>query len=663
MKNVLFFLLLTLPKVLLGQTVFINEIHYDNTGADVDEGWEIAAPAGTDLSCYQVILYNGANGQSYYTQTLSGTIVDENCGYGTIWFAYAGVQNGGPDGIALYNTCTSTLVQFLSYEGSFTATNGVANGVTSTNIGVAENSSTPIGSSLQLTGVGTTYTDFTWQSPQSNTNGNINTGQDFCSCTGPVAEPTTEPSGLDVVPACFSVDLTWTMPTDASNVIIVISETSVTGSPIDGTAYLANSGFGLGGTIATNEYVVYNGNGTSATITNLTMGTTYEIKIFGYNGTLANCEENYLTGGVTISFTTLTGCTITTPQITSILYNSCNGSNEGIDEIVTFTTGSDAVPVDSLVIDYPGTAPTYCNVGCGANTNGNNTTYVNQLNTLAGCTVFAYADPIPPNSDVMVFTGNPPSTVLDYSSQCGSANLPVYVVFNNNTNTTGRFCNACTDPRTLIISFGSGNADTVSYIATSQPVTDGATVNFDADGNPTYFISNNCVYPLPITLGDFYLESSNNKTEIFWSTLSENNCDYFEIQKSTDGVNFYAIGAVLGNGNSSKLINYSFIDYRENTSITYYRLKQYDFDGKYQYSYTISTYFNSTNVFYHSNQLNINLDNAKPNQTYLVNIYDLNGKVVKTFYTNGNEVINWSYKGLFIISIPELDVKEKLFSY
>ncbi len=486
------------------------------------------------------------------------------------------------------------------------------------------------------------------------------------ACGGLSAEPTVNTSTLTTSNiACFSVDINWTGG-NGSNVIIVMSTNPISGTPTDGVHYNANSSFGTGDVLNAGEYVVFNGanNTGSVTVNGLTMNTLYYIQIFQYNGTVTNCEENYLLGGLTTSFTTLNNCTTTSPQITSILYNSCNGGNEGTDEIFTFNTGSDPINVDDININYPTSGvPDYCNSGCGSNTNLNNPTYVNQLNALAGCTVFAYADPIPPNSEVMVFTGNPPSTVLDYSSQCGAANLPVYVVFNNNTSTLGRFSNSSSSPRTLIVQFGNGQADTVSYIATSQAQTDGATVNFDAAGNPNYFISSNCVYPLPITLDDFYLESSKNKTEIFWSTLSETNCDYFEIQKSIDGINFYAIGTVLGNGNSSKLIKYSFVDNRENTTITYYRLKQYDFDGNYQYSYAISTVGNSSHIFYHSNQLNINLDNAKPNQVYLVNIYDLNGKIVKTFYTNGNEVINWNYKGLYIISIPELNVKEKLFSY
>ena len=650
--------------MLSAQSVFINEIHYDNSGGDVNEGWEIAGPAGTDLSCYDIILYNGGNNLQYSTTSLSGTIDDEGCGYGAIWFAHSSIQNGGPDGIALYNTCTSTLVQFLSYEGSFTAGDGVANGVTSTNIGVVEGSSTGTTESLQLTGNGTTYTDFAWQSPAASTNGTINTGQDFCSCSGPVAEPTNEASALTVGNiACVSAQITWTNGADATNTLVVMSSSPITGTPTDGTAYNASGGFGSGDQLNAGEYVVYNGSGTSVNISNLVAGTTYYISVFEYNGALANCEENYLTGGITTSFTTLTGCTTTTPQISSILYNSCNGSNEGIDEIFTFSTGSDGIPVDSIVVDYPGATPgDYCNTTCGSNTNVNNPTYVNDLNNLAGCTVFAYADPIPPNSEVMVFTGNPPSTVLDYSSQCGASNLPIYVLFNNNTSTTGRFANGANTPRELIVSFGSGMSDTVSYIGTSQAVTDGATVNFDAAGNPTYFISNSCVYPLPIELLYFNAEILNENCLINWSTASERNNDYYVIEKSYDGINFVPIGKVLGNGNSSQQINYSFTDFDFNSGIVYYRLKQHDFDGGFQYSYAIKVFNSNSSIFYSEMGIYINFD-TKNNQNYTVNIYNINGQLIKSQSTNGKEIIDWKHKGFFIVEIPELQLRRKIVCY
>ena len=68
----------------LTSTVFINELHYDNTGTDTGEAIEIAAPAGTDLTGWSIVLYNGSNGTVYDTDPLSGTVANQVDGYGTV---------------------------------------------------------------------------------------------------------------------------------------------------------------------------------------------------------------------------------------------------------------------------------------------------------------------------------------------------------------------------------------------------------------------------------------------------------------------------------------------------------------------------------------------------------------------------------------------------
>ena len=158
--------------------IFINEIHYDNDGTDADEAVEIAGPAGTDLSGWSLVPYNGNGGGQYSTTPLSGTIPDQQNGYGTLNFPILGLQNGAPDGIALLKPDDS-VVLFLSYEGSFAATDGPAVGLTSTDIGVSEPGDTPLGQSLQLSGIGDSYFDFTWQSPAASSPGDINNNQIF----------------------------------------------------------------------------------------------------------------------------------------------------------------------------------------------------------------------------------------------------------------------------------------------------------------------------------------------------------------------------------------------------------------------------------------------------------------------------------------------------
>jgi uncharacterized protein len=164
-------------------TIFINEFHYDNASTDTGEFIEVAAPAGTDLSGWSLVLYNGEGtvpGQSYNTRALSGVATDQQGGYGTLSFTYPanGIQNGPVDGIALVRP-DGGVEQFLSYEGTLTASNGPASGQLSEDIGVSQASTEPVGSSLQLTGTGLAYGDFTWSVTTANTAGQPNTGQVF----------------------------------------------------------------------------------------------------------------------------------------------------------------------------------------------------------------------------------------------------------------------------------------------------------------------------------------------------------------------------------------------------------------------------------------------------------------------------------------------------
>ena len=158
--------------------VWMNEIHYDNSSTDVGEFIEVAGGAGIDLSNWQILLYNGNGGTVYKTVNLSGVIPNQENSFGTIAFDISGIQNGAPDGMALVNDL-GDVVEFLSYEGTITASDGAASGITSTNIGVSETSSTPIGYSLQREGSGILASDFVFTAAKAETYGLVNSGQSF----------------------------------------------------------------------------------------------------------------------------------------------------------------------------------------------------------------------------------------------------------------------------------------------------------------------------------------------------------------------------------------------------------------------------------------------------------------------------------------------------
>lgn len=127
-------------------TIFINEILYDIAGTDAGEFVEVAGPAGTNLTNWSIVLYNGNGGASYGTFALPTTIPSQQGGYGTVSVLTPGIQNGAPDGVALVNN--GTVVQFLCYEGTFAATDGPANGLTCTDIGVSQSGTNAAGTSL-----------------------------------------------------------------------------------------------------------------------------------------------------------------------------------------------------------------------------------------------------------------------------------------------------------------------------------------------------------------------------------------------------------------------------------------------------------------------------------------------------------------------------------
>ena len=139
-----------------GSAVRVSEIHYDNASTDADERIEVAGPAGMDLSGWSVVLYNGSNGATYGTRTLTESIPATCTDRGVIVLAYPsnGIQNGAPDGWALVDA-GGNVVEFMSYEGTMTATNGPAAGLTSTDIGIRQTGTEPLGSSLQRDGAGT----------------------------------------------------------------------------------------------------------------------------------------------------------------------------------------------------------------------------------------------------------------------------------------------------------------------------------------------------------------------------------------------------------------------------------------------------------------------------------------------------------------------------
>lgn len=225
MKKMILFVihLFTFSQICFGQNVWINEIHYENDGTDVGEFVEIALENADSytLSNFRLSLYNGADSaRTGVYHTLNTFVVGTTENNITLYFKnIAGIQNGDPDGLSLdYN---GSLIQFLSYEGSFLATDGPADGQTSIDIGVSETSSTPAGESLQLNGTGTQYSDFIWFAADVETKGTSNSLQSL-----PV-QLTSFTATLVGVGAM----LNWTTATEVNNYGFDVERTSIPLSP------------------------------------------------------------------------------------------------------------------------------------------------------------------------------------------------------------------------------------------------------------------------------------------------------------------------------------------------------------------------------------------------------------------------------------------------
>ena len=99
---------------------------------------------------------------------------------------------------------------------------------------------------------------------------------------------------------------------------------------------------------------------------------------------------------------------------------------------------------------------------------------------------------------------------------------------------------------------------------------------------------------LPIKLLYFDAQPEEAMVKLSWSTATEINNDYFTVEKSIDGDNFFPIGNVSGSGNSTTTLQYYLDDNKPTYGISYYRLKQTDFDGAFSYSGVVPVNYKKT---------------------------------------------------------------------
>ena len=132
------------PPSFMEQYVRLNEIHYDNDGPDLNEFIEILVAPGYEgpITEVEIYLYNGNGGSVYGQHSLASFSLDQTLPSGHRIFSklIPRIQNG-PDGIAI--VVSGTVLEFLSYEGAITASDGPAGRMTSRDIGVSQSNPVP----------------------------------------------------------------------------------------------------------------------------------------------------------------------------------------------------------------------------------------------------------------------------------------------------------------------------------------------------------------------------------------------------------------------------------------------------------------------------------------------------------------------------------------
>ena len=180
------------------------------------------------------------------------------------------------------------------------------------------------------------------------------------------------------------------------------------------------------------------------------------------------------------------------------------------------------------------------------------------------------------------------------------------------------------------VSSGTGDGINDNDLA-GRLITDGYTERRGLTSFAKFGIATTGSTPLPIELLHFDANLVGSKVLLDWQTASEINNDYFTVEKTKDNLEWKEVSVVKGAGNSTSLLNYHSIDYKPYEGLSYYRLKQTDFDGKFEYSNIVAINFNrnGNNVVLFPNPTNDKFYILTSKDTdYKVEVLDATGKLI-----------------------------------
>jgi hypothetical protein len=161
---------------------------------------------------------------------------------------------------------------------------------------------------------------------------------------------------------------------------------------------------------------------------------------------------------------------------------------------------------------------------------------------------------------------------------------------------------------------------------------------------------------LPVTLLNFTAVKNGSEVDIRWKTATEINNDYFTVEKSKNGIDFTAVDIVDGAGNSQSILSYQVTDPSPYTGISYYHLKQVDYDGRSSYSKIVAVENEEMKIEIYPNpsqgSFKINVINEK--QPCSIEVTDAEGRLIyknRESQNNSSIEINGLAKGLYIVRL------------
>jgi hypothetical protein len=161
--------------------------------------------------------------------------------------------------------------------------------------------------------------------------------------------------------------------------------------------------------------------------------------------------------------------------------------------------------------------------------------------------------------------------------------------------------------------------------------------------NDTIVANFEMINPLPVEWLSFTGEVKQNDGHLYWSTATEMNSSHFEIQRTSDGRSFVTIGQVTASGNSAVQSNYQFVDASKPEGKQYYRLKQVDFNGEYDYSFPVLLDFGLTLsallIAPNPSDGIFNLMN-RTGEVIIADLYNPQGKLIQNITIQPNESVN-----------------------